>query len=323
MTATALVGDVGGTHARFALIDLATAVPVIREARDLLSHSYGHARDAVAAYLAETTLKTPPAIAVIAVAGPVIDGAVRFTNLGWSFADSDLHALGIGRARLINDFEALAWATERLTDADMHPLGIACKGDANATRAVIGPGTGFGTSALVRNGAAKLVMAAEGGHASFAPGDAVEREILAVLAERFGHVSIERIISGPGLRNLHDALNTIDGTSAPANDPAEISRRGLAGEAPFARTLARFSAILGSVAGDFALAYGARGGLYIAGGIAPLMLPALDTREFRRRFESKGRFEAYLKAIPTHVILHRQPAFLGAAALALQLVEHP
>lgn len=188
-----------------------------------------------------------------------------------------------------------------------------------STIAVIGPGTGFGASALVRGGGQVIAMATEGGHASFAPDDDVEREILRVLAAEFAHVSVERVLSGPGLKTLHGALNAIDGISESIEDPAEITERALRGETPFARTLDRFCAILGSVAGDFALYYGARSGVYIAGGIAPSILPILERSAFRRRFEAKGRFQSYLSAIPTNVIVHEHAAFLGAAEFARQL----
>jgi glucokinase len=136
------------------------------------------------------------------------------------------------------------------------------------------------------------------------------------LSKQFLHVSIERILSGPGLCSLHAALNTIEGVHDGTEDPAVITRRGLAGEQVFARTLMRFCAILGGVAGDFALCYGALGGIFIAGGIAPAILPALEKSDFRKRFEAKGRFDAYLRPIPTRVILHTHAAFLGAAELA-------
>ena len=320
---TALVGDVGGTNARFALADISRECPSISNLRDYPSHAYACVIDIVRDYLLEQKLPSFPDAAAIAVAGPISHGVVQFTNLGWTLSEAELKEMGFAQARLVNDFAALALATRHLQPDALHQIGSAGPGDPEKTMAVIGPGTGFGASALVRNGGVAIAMAAEGGHASFAPSDAVEREVLRVLSQKFAHVSIERILSGPGLCNLHEALNTIEGAREgigdDANDPAEITRRALAGEQVFARTLMRFCAILGAVAGDFALCYGAQGGVFVAGGIAPAILPALETSEFRRRFEAKGRFESYLRAIPTRVIVHTHAAFLGAAEAAREM----
>ncbi len=315
----ALIGDVGGTNARFALADLSHLPAAISQIRDYPSHAYARVTDIVRDYLAGQKLPSLPGAAAIAVAGPIVHGAVHFTNLGWTLSESELKDMGFAQARLVNDFAALALATPHLQPDALHDIGGAGSGDSEKTTAVIGPGTGFGASALVRNGRAAIAMAAEGGHASFAPADAMEREILRVLAGKFPHVSIERVLSGPGLQNLHEALNMIESVGDSVNDPAEITRRALAGEQPFARTLARFCAILGSVAGDFALCYGAQGGVFIAGGIAPAILSALEKSEFRRRFEAKGRFKSYLRAIPTRIIIHTHAAFLGAAELAREM----
>lgn len=271
--AIALVGDIGGTNARFALADIAQQRPSISNIRDYPSRAYARVIDIVRDYLAEQKLPSLPDAAAIAVAGPISHGVVQFTNLGWTLSETELKDMGFAQARLVNDFAALALATPHLRPDALHDIGGAGSGDPEKTIAVIGPGTGFGASALVRSGSAVVAMAAEGGHMSFAPSDAVEREVLRVLSQKFAHVSIERILSGPGLCNLHEALNTIEGVGQGigdgANDPAEITRRALAGEQVFARTLMRFCAILGAVGGDFALCYGAQGGVFIAGGIAP------------------------------------------------------
>lgn len=315
----ALVGDLGGTHARLALADLAAPTPTMAGIREYPSAQFAAPDALLRTYLAESGRK--PAVAAIAVAGPVVQGEVHFTNLGWRLCEADLIALGFAQARLVNDFESLAWATELLRKQDLRSLGPGCAGDPQASIGVIGPGTGFGASALVRGRGLSVAMATEGGHASFAPGDETEQEILRLLSRRFPHVSIERVLSGPGLQNLHDALNAIEGVKEATPHPDEITRRALAGDSACARTLSRFCAILGAVAGDFALYYGARGGLFIAGGIAPAIFPVLEKSDFRRRFEAKGRFESYLRAVPTCVIVHPHAAFLGAAALARRLAS--
>jgi glucokinase len=315
---TALVGDIGGTNARFALADCSGAKPVVTNIREYPSPNYKQGTDIVRQYLSEVGI-SPPQIAVIAIAGPIANGEVHLTNVGWTLSETGLQGIGIAKARLLNDFEALALATDQLVPADLHRLGPAQSGEPGATTAVIGPGTGFGASALVRHAGSSTALAAEGGHASFAPNDDVEREILRVMTNKFSHVSIERILSGPGLQNLHAALNEIEGVAPEPESPMEITERALRGEQTFMRTLLRFCAILGSVAGDFALYYGARGGLYIAGGIAPSVLSVLDKSDFRTRFEAKGRFKSYLASIPTYVILHPHPAFLGDAEIARRM----
>lgn len=316
---TGLVGDIGGTNARFAIADLSGEHPRICDVREYPSKNYKSGSDAVRAYLKDVGTTTPQ-VAAIAVAGPITRGAVHFTNLGWMFAEKDLLGLGFAKAHLLNDFEAMALATQHFEAKDLKRLGDTREGDPDATVGVMGPGTGFGCAALVRSKERSIPMAAEGGHASFAPVDDVEIEILRFLMRKYGpHISIERVLSGPGLQNLHEALNAIDGTSGGVPQPSEITHGALGGDGPCVRTVERFCAILGSVAGNLALTYGARGGLYIAGGIAPLILPILEQSDFRARFVAKGRFEAYLAAIPTHVVLNGFAAFLGAGDCARQL----
>jgi len=316
---SALVGDIGGTNARFALADVSGGRPRISDIREYPSKNYASGGDAVRAYLAD--VKAMPKVAAIAVAGPITQGAVHFTNLGWTFTETELLGLGFQKSHLLNDFEALALATQHFAPEELHLLGSTRDGQPDSTVAVIGPGTGFGASALVRGRGHAIALAAEGGHASFAPCDEIEREILAVLARKYDRVSIERVLSGPGLLNLHGALNEIEGVKDDARLPAEITERALKGEALCARTVRRFVLILGSVAGDFALIYGARGGVFIAGGISPTVLALFNVDEFRERFEGKGRFQSYLAAIPTQVILYGYAAFLGAADHARRLVK--
>jgi len=317
--AIALIGDVGGTNARFALGDLDQTR--IHGLRIYHSHDFADSRSAIERFLEDSKLPAAPQVAVIAAAGPVKDGSVHMTNLNWTLSEDAFPALGIPLARLVNDFAALGLATPLLGPADLHQVGRVGSPSHDTTVAVIGPGTGFGACALVREQGKTVTLASEGGHASFAPGDDCEREILRILAGRFGHVSIERILSGQGLVNLHGALAECDGRAADDSDPALITQKALAGEEPYLGTVQRFCAILGSVAGDFALAYGATGGVFLAGGIAPRIRPLLDRSDFRARFEAKGRFAHYLRAIPTNVIVHTDTALLGALALAQQFAR--
>lgn len=315
----ALVGDFGGTNVRLALADLSAPLPAIREVRHFRTKDFPRAQDTVAAFLNDEGAK--PATVVIAAAGPVKKGCVHFTNLGWTICENDLAAMGFSAVRIVNDFVALALATRVFGAGDTINIG---DGDLDLGRnaAVLGPGTGFGASALVVESPGRAVpLAAEAGHASFAPGDEVEVEVLRHLQSRIGHVSIERILSGPGLLRLHEALNVIEDVCDVVLDSEELTQRALAGEARSLRTLNRFCAILGSVAGNLALTYGAEGGVYIAGGIVPNVMKILKASDFRRRFESKGRFVDYLCPIATHVIVRPDAAFLGAAHIARQLSE--
>ncbi|HEV2083069.1 MAG TPA: glucokinase [Brevundimonas sp.] len=316
---TLLVGDVGGTNARFALAHMIEGRPVLEHFQSFKGADHPTFLDGVKAFVDDCEEK--PSGGVIAVAGPVTNGAIDLTNSPWRVSERELATLGLDPVRLINDFEALAWGAPVVPEADLAWLGAPVAGEPGATVAVLGPGTGFGMSALVRDGhGGEVAMPSEGGHACFAPGDAVEDEILRILRRRYDRVSIERLICGPGLLNMHRALAEIEGRETRVEDPAEITREALAEpNGPCGHTLARFCAILGSVAGDIALTCGARGGVYVGGGIAKRILPFLQASPFRERFERKGRFTDYMKAIPTRVITHEHAALLGAARVAFAL----
>jgi glucokinase len=181
---------------------------------------------------------------------------------------------------------------------------------------VLGPGSGLGVAGLIQNGADHVVVATEGGHATIAAESLREDAVLNELRKRFGHVSAERILSGPGIENLYEVMAALDGTAAPARNAAEITIAALKGVCPISReALDIFCAVLGGFAGNLALTYGARGGVYIAGGIAPRISDFLANSDFRRRFEQKGRLTDYLKAIPTQVIVHPAATFLGLTSL--------
>jgi glucokinase len=313
---TLLVGDVGGTNARFALAHQVDGRPVLENLQSFPAAEHPTFLGGIKAYL--ESCETKPTGAVLAVAGPVIDGEIDLTNSPWTLSESELGDLGLKPARLINDFEALAWGAPVVPSDELASLGGPEDGDPRSAIAVLGPGTGFGVSALARDiHGHEIAMPSEGGHACFAPGDAVEDEILRILRKRYDRVSIERLICGPGLLNMHRALAEIDGRETHIDDPAQITQQALDDpRSACGATLARFCAILGAVAGDIALTTGARGGVYIAGGIAPRILPFLKASPFRERFERKGRFQDYMAAIPTKVILHKHAALLGAARVA-------
>jgi len=313
----AVVGDVGGTHARFGLADFGGPELKIEQPLTFLCADYESGHSALSAYLDRLGVSTLPGGVAIAVAGPVVEGAMSFTNMSWSLSESGLKAFGFARAALINDYGALALAAPHLSSADWRAIGPDLPDRdllaSNGGVAVLGAGTGFGASLLARDGRGQAIVSTEGGHIAFAPGDEVEIEVLQILAKAFGRVSVERILSGPGLVNLHRALCAISGVTTSCLSPADITAAARAGERAAMETLERFCAIFGAVAGDFALSYGAQGGVYLAGGIAPRLLDILQTSAFRSRFEAKGRFRDYVAAIPTRVVTHPYLALLGAA----------
>jgi glucokinase len=312
-----LLGDVGGTNARWAW--QAGPGQALGHVQSLPTADYATIADSIAAYLAGQGLPTPRE-AAFGIATAVTGDRVQMTNHGWAFSIEALGAtLGTERVRVLNDFEALAHAIPALRTEDLRAVGGG-RAEPGGALAVIGAGTGLGVSGLVPNGQGGWrVTVGEGGHATLPATNAREASLLAVLRERFGHVSAERgALSGPGLVHLYQALCTLDGLAAEPLDAAQIVRRAL--EAPStlshaacAEVLHTFAAMLGTVAGNLALTLGARGGVYLGGGIVPRLGERFATLPFRARFEDKGRFGAYLTAIPTWVITAESPALIGAA----------
>jgi len=310
MDPTLLLADIGGTNARFTLLRGGATTPLVAMRLD----DFTSIEAAIAHYLGAQSLATPPDGALLAVAGPVQGNSVRLTNRGWQVGGAGITArLGIPRVRVLNDFEALAWALPALAPADLVAIGPALPADPNAPMAVLGPGTGLGVGAFLPGSKQQLgrVLPAEGGHASLAAGDDQEAAVIALLRRRHGHVSAERILSGPGLVALHEALAELHGQPAPGLTAAEITAGAPA-------TLAMFCAMLGSFAGNVALTFGARGGVFLGGGILPRLPAALAASAFRARFEAKGRLSPYLAAIPTWLITRPDAALVGLANLATQ-----
>jgi len=306
-----LVGDVGGTNARFALVD---AQGHIRHPRSFLARDYGSLAEVMDDYLTTTAGKKRPPRAVIAVAGPVLDGEIEFTNLDWQISEGDLLAhFEFEAVKLLNDFAAQALACPQLDEDDLKPIGPKLRGGSDCPIVILGAGTGFGVAGLARADRGDVAVATEGGHIGFAPTDELEVEIWRRLAARFGRVSIERILSGPGLFDLYGAIAEIEGAEAPAVDPKAVIEAAHAGDPMAGRVVDRFCGILGSVAGDLALSFGARGGIFVSGGIAPRIAERLSSGGFRARFEDKGRLRPYVEQIPTSLVLHPYPAIVGAA----------
>lgn len=315
MNTQGLVADLGGTNVRFALVDPDRPGELVQPQKFSSKDAPGIV-EVARTYLQSTGGK--PSRAVIAVAGPVTDGSIHLTNLRWKFSESEVaEALGMERVLLINDFEALALSVPHLTANDLMTIGPepARTPAARETVAIVGPGTGFGVGGCVREGERIIPLVTEGGHADFAPWDDVDIEVLRFLRRRFGRVSTERILSGPGLVNLYEALAAAEGRAYEKLTPLDITARAKADASSFcAMVFGRFCAILGSVAGDIALVLGARGGVLIAGGILPATADLFAASAFRERFEAKGRFQGYMKDIPTRLIVQGRAGLIGAAA---------
>jgi len=312
-----LVGDIGGTHARFAVIDTSQQPFQVAHHEEIEARQAGSFQAALNTYL-ETIGSDRPSAAALAVAGPVTDGKVHFTNSGWDISEQELQAAGFGRALLINDFAALAFSVTTLPASAFRSIGPEQDGLQDQPITMLGAGTGFGVSCLARYRGRAVPIATEGGHMGFAPRGNDQMAVLKLLAKQFGHVSIERVLSGPGLENIYTALEEISGRNPVALSAEDISARAEEGDAACRAAQDMFCSIYGSVAGDFALAHGARGGVFIAGGIAAKIEPYLQKSNFRAAFEDKGRLSYYVKPIPTKLIIEPNAAFFGAALASLQ-----
>lgn len=313
-----LVADIGGTNARFGWI--AREEAAIAHVQVLPCADHPTLGDAVRHYLAAQQLPAPASMAM-GIATPVVDDLVRMTNHHWAFSQRGLKdELGLQRLQVLNDFTTLALALPSLPAAQLRQLGgAAVLGD--APKALIGPGTGLGVSGLLPSAAGWVAIAGEGGHVTLAAENDREAAVIARMRQRHGHVSAERAVCGSGLVSLYEALCQIDGRDVEALLPSDVTTRGLAASDPAcAEALSLFCAWLGCVAGNLALTLGARGGVYIGGGIVPrLGMDFVAASPLRERFEAKGRFRAYLQPIPLLIVdASVSPALEGAASALRQ-----
>lgn len=306
----ALVADIGGTHARFALANLETLE--IQNFKKLRVSDYESLEAATTSYL--ETLSFRPLLAGFAVAGPVGGERISLTNSSWSFTREAMRAVTTtDHIAFVNDYEALAYALPKLSERDYRKVGGEPSAK-QATKAVVGPGTGLGVAGLAWSRAGWCAVPGEGGHSSFAAADAEEFKILQQMQADFGHVSAEMLISGPGLAKAYLTLAELQGRQAVKCAPPEIIERALSRNDPLAvKVVELFAFWLGRFAGDAALFFGARGGMYIGGGIAPRILNILTAGDFRKGFNSKGRMTEYMKAIPIYVIVADDAGLRGAA----------
>jgi len=319
-----LAGDIGGTHARLAFFDVLNGHFNLVSASVFPSREYSGLDEIVAKFVKDSA--TRPQTACFGVAGPVRNGRVEASNLPWIIESKRLaDELKLSRTFLINDLEANAWGIPALDPKDVVPLNRV-KDNPRGNQAVISAGTGLGEAGMYWDGSQYQVFASEGGHGDFAPNNELEIELLRYLRVRFGHVSYERIISGPGLVNVYHFLrDTGRGTEPPwlteemaTMDPAaSISRAALEAKCPLCeQAVDLFVSIYGAEAGNLALKIMATGGIYLGGGIAPKMLAKLSGPLFMQAFVSKGRLQPLLEAIPVKVITNDGTALLGAARCA-------
>lgn len=305
-----LLADIGGTNARFSL-ELSKSK--IEHIEVLACNDYNTIVDAVKAYLSKVG---NPVVnyGAFAIANPVVGDWVQMTNHHWAFSiETTRQALDLEVLILINDFTAQAHAISRMPLSELVQIGgNSCA--IHAPKAVLGPGTGLGVSGLIPCLDSYIALAGEGGHTTFAPFDDTEVMIWQYAKKKFGHVSVERFLSGSGLCLIYEALSHREGMKNSKMTPELISEQALSGKFPLSRlTLDIFCAMLGTVASDLALTLGARGGVYLCGGIIPKIIEYFKNSPFRTRFENKGRFDAYLAAIPVYVVLAKYPGIHGVA----------
>ncbi len=320
-----LAGDIGGTHARLALFE-AGARPVPARSATFSSREHRGLGAVVRSFLAGSAVR--PDRACFGVAGVVRAGRAVVTNLPWELDAGALAAeLSVGRVALLNDLEAAGWAVEVLA-ADGVEILSAGEPDQSGNGAVIAAGTGLGQAGLAFDGRRRRPLASEGGHSDFSPRGETQVELWRHLAARFGHVSWERVVSGPGLVNVHAFLRDTGRGEEPAwlaeemreGDPAAaVARAALSGRCRLAEQAVEiFASAYGAAAGNLALHFAAGAGVWIAGGMAPRLLPALRAPGFLEAFRDKGRFRPWLEKVPLRVVLDERAPLLGAARYALE-----
>jgi glucokinase len=308
--------DIGGTHARFALATLERGQPpVLAHVVKMATAAHASLEAAWGAYASHLGQALPKQ-AALAVACPIVGDELKLTNNPWTIRQSTLPAnLGLERHLLLNDFGAITHAIPHMCAQE---LSLVCGPDVPLANqgvvSVIGAGTGLGVAALIQKAGHKNVLETEGGHIGFAPHDSIDAMILERLQKRYLRVSIERVASGPGLAHIYEALAALEGTPVPLADDKTLWSWAISGEVPLARlALERFCMILGSAAGDMALAHGAHA-VVLAGGLVPRFLEQLKQSGFAKRFCAKGRFEGLMESLPVYACLHPDPGLLGAAA---------
>jgi glucokinase len=310
-----LLGDVGGTNARFGW--QASAHTGIEHVLVLPCAAYETLEAAIRTYLELKNLPMPR-VGALGIANPITGDVIRMTNHHWSFSISDMQrSLGLAQLKVINDFTALALALPTIPPENLVQVG-GTVAQTFAPKALIGAGTGLGVSGLLPTDANDhwVAIAGEGGHVTLAAQNDTEYRIIELIRQRYGHVSAERVLSGQGLVDLYLAMRQLQGQApTEVTSAADITHLALKNKDPLAlQSLEMFAGFLGSVSGDLALTLGALGGVYLGGGVVPRWLGWFESSVFRERFEAKGRFREYLQDIPVYVInAAESPALLGAS----------
>lgn len=314
-----LIGDIGGTNARFALAN--QTHPGYQSVVELKCRDYETSSQAIRHYLTEAGVATPDAIC-LAAAGPLVDHSIKVTNNHWNLSTASLASeFDLDAVRLVNDFAAIAHSIPFIGPEDRMAIGAPPGTDLDNRDfdvAILGPGTGLGVAGLGAREGRLFAVTGEGGHVGFAPETERQAELLNVLRARFDRVSAERLVAGSGIENIYSALLELEGREGQSLSAAEIfaaaTESDMAGEA-----VRLFFEIMGQVAGDLALTLGAFDGVYIAGGIAKRYPEILCDGTFRRAFKAKGRHSHIMERIPTYLITHAQPGLLGASYLVQKL----
>ncbi len=315
MTAVVAV-DIGGTHARFAIAEVADGgVRALGEPATLTTAEYASFQTAWEAFAAQQSAPLPRA-AAIAIACPINGEVLQLTNNPWIIRPRLIpEKLGVDAHVLVNDFEAVGHAVAHVDETQLrHICGPGGPLPRHGITSIVGPGTGLGVGQLFRDGARYHVIACEGGHVDFAPLDSIEDAVLADLRQKYRRVSVERVVAGPGLAAIHHVLAQLEGRTVPDRDDKALWAAALDGsDSLAAAALDRFCLSLGAVAGDFALVHGPTA-VVIAGGLGLRLADHLPQSGFAQRFAAKGRFESLMQGIPVRLITHPQPGLFGAAA---------
>ena len=314
-----LIADVGGTNIRLALVDLNTGN--ISHIKKYLCADYPEITDVIQLYLAPVEQNVSDAC--IAIACPTDEDLIQMTNHAWSFSKSEVkELLGFERFDVINDYTAISLSIPALKEEQKIKIGGG-QAEQGKPIAVYGPGTGLGVAHLINHCDTWISLPGEGGHVSFAPQNLQETHVLTHLQAKYGHVSVERILSGPGLVNLYQAIAQYQGVSPQPYEAPDITANALEKKCTICQeTLSQFCRIMGSFGGNLALTMSTYGGVYIAGGIIPRFIEYFSKSEFRTQFEAKGRFNHLIQRVPVYVITEEQPGLLGASVHLRQETGH-
>ena len=325
-----LIADIGGSNARFALTAASAAnlqqdIPKIEQIKTFRCADYQNIDAAMSLYLESLDSEDYPQAACFAVASSLHSKKISFTNNNWIFETTALEdKFNFRHLKLINDFEAIAYATPFLPEAErlsvQSPKPVIFDSNSRRQYALLGPGTGLGVAGLKADNGKFINIITEGGHASFAPVDKLEEALLRILKKQYSRVSNERLISGPGILAIYRALAEIYREEPISTSSSSIICQGAVEntDALCVKTFQLFCRILGAVAGDTALTLGATGGVLLAGGVLPKYVDFLQRSDFRKSFENKGRYKDYMQQIPTEVIVCDYPGLMGCAVCHAQ-----